>query len=96
MADRKFKIDLENQKFVLHKDLEGYHSPKGHLICLFKQQTAKVKGLEEQSIAACKLFDFAFRACPRVHRAKGPNREQQALSSDKERVEQPPSLFTQG
>jgi len=32
-------------------------------------------------------------ASPRLRRAKGPNRERQALSSDIERVEQPPSLF---
>jgi len=40
------------------------------------------------------LFDFVFEAFPRLHQAKGPKRERQVLSSDKERVEQPPSLFT--
>lgn len=27
MADREFKVDLENQKFVLQKDLMDYRSP---------------------------------------------------------------------
>ena len=46
------------------------------------------------SLVASKLFDFVFEAFPRLHQAKGPKRERQVLSSDKERVEQPPSLFT--
>ena len=33
-------------------------------------------------------------AFPRLHRAKGPNRERQVLSSHKERVEKPPLLFS--
>ena len=39
------------------------------------------------------LRSFVFEAFHRLRRAKGPNRERQALSSDRERVEQPPSLF---
>ena len=42
----------------------------------------------------CRLSHVNFEAFPRLHQAKGPNRERQVLSSDKERVEQPPSLFT--
>ena len=40
------------------------------------------------------MKDFFFEAFPRLRRAQGSNRERQALSSDRERVEQPPSLFT--
>jgi len=50
--------------------------------------------LSGKTIAAYTLSDFVFEAFPRLRHAKGLNRERQALSSDRERVEQPPSLFT--
>jgi len=67
------------------------HPPLQTLLSTDETRPSPLSG---KSIAAHTLSDFVFEAFPRLRRAKGPNREQQALSSDRERVEQPPSLFT--
>ena len=67
------------------------HPPLQALLSTDETHPSPLSGI---SIAACTLSDFVFDAFPRLRRAKGPNRERQALSSDRERVEQPPSLFT--
>jgi len=64
------------------------------LQALLSTDEARLSPLSGKSIAAYTLSDFVLEAFPRLRRAKGPNRERQALSSDRERVEQPPSLFT--
>ena len=81
----------ENQKFCLYKDLEGYRSlwDTSYVPSKNKHQNKlqKEKDLEELSqkynyIHAYTLSDFVSEAFPRLLRAKGPNRERQALSSD--------------
>jgi len=62
-----------------------------HLLSTDETRPSPLSG---KSIAAYTLSDFILEAFPRLRRAKGPNRERQALSSDRERVEQPPSLFS--
>ena len=71
-----------------------YTPPHPPLQALLSTDETRPSPLSGKSIAAYTLSDFVFEAFPRLRRAKGPNRERQALSSDRERVEQPPSLFT--
>jgi len=68
----------ESQKFSLYKDLEGYR--------IFWDTSMSLQKTSSKT--------NVFEAFPRLHPAKGPNRERQVLSSDKEIVEQPPSSFT--
>ena len=91
----------ESQTFSLYKDLRDtvvfgtpYTPRHPPLQALLSTDETRPSPLSGKSIAACTLSDFVFDAFPRLRRAKGPNRERQALSSDRERVEQPPSLFT--
>jgi len=93
----------ESQKFSLYKTLRDtvvFETPcMSHQKNKDQNKLQKEKGLEELSqkhnyIHAYTLSHFIFEVFPCLCRAKGPKRERQALSSDRERVEQPPSLFT--
>jgi len=82
----------QNCSLVMRKTLYTPRHPP--LQALLSTDETRPSPLSGKSIAAYTLSDFVFEAFPRLRRAKGPNKERQALSSDRERVEQPLSLFT--
>ena len=81
----------ESQKFSLYKDLEGYRSlwDTSYVPSKNKHQNKLQKGEGLEELSQKHNLSPGY-----LRRAKGPSRERQALSSDRERVEQPSSLFT--
>ena len=66
----------ENCSFVIWKNsLYATTSPTSSSNLLTSEK--RPSPLSGKSIVPCKIFDYVFEAFPRLHRAKGPNKERQ-------------------